>query len=65
MSDVIDTAQEQEAIFLNAALSRRAPSIPYTLKCHWCKEPVAANTHFCDADCQHDYTQHKKLNGGW
>lgn len=65
MSDAIDTAQEQEAIFLNVALSKRKPTLNYTGFCHWCKELVVAKAHFCDADCRHDFEQNRRLNGGW
>ncbi len=65
MTDLLDKAQEQEAIFLNAALSKRNATIACTGKCHWCKEPVGAKSHFCDADCRHDFEQNRRLNGGF
>lgn len=65
MSDVIDIAQEHEAIFLNVALSKRAPAMAYKSKCHWCDDPVSPNAHFCDADCRQDFEQHRRLNGGF
>ncbi len=65
MADLIDTAQEQEAVFLTAALSKRNASLPYLNKCHWCKDPVGAKAHFCDADCRHDFEQNRRLNGGF
>ena len=65
MADLIDVAQEQEAVFLSAALSKRSESLPYISKCHWCDEKVPSNAHFCDVDCRKDYEQNKRLNGGW
>lgn len=65
MADLIDIAQNQEVIFLNAALSQRKKNMENTGNCHWCAEPVAATAHFCDADCRHDFEQNRRLNGGW
>lgn len=65
MADLIDNAQEQEAVFLKAALSNRPASLPYRQKCHWCDAPVSPNAHFCDADCRQDFEQHRRLNGGF
>lgn len=65
MADLIDNAQEQEAVFLKVALSNRPASLPYRHKCHWCDEPVGPIAHFCDADCRQDFEQNRRLNGGW
>lgn len=65
MADNIDTAQEQESIFLQAALSKRNPSLTFKGQCHWCDQKVPVNTHFCDADCRQDFDQHRRLNGGF
>ncbi len=63
--DIADQAQSQEEVFLNSALKKRNPSLPYNGKCHWCDEVVPSKAHFCDSDCRHDFEKNRHLNGGY
>ena len=65
MPDQVDIAQELHDLQLKVSLARREPTIPFTGRCNWCKQPVDVVFQFCDKDCSDDWHQHRRMNGGW
>lgn len=62
MSDIADVAAIENDIHIKAALGVRQPSLPFTGFRHYCLAKVIGQSHFCDADCRHDY-ERLKANG--
>lgn len=64
MADIGDASAEQELHNLKVALSHKKQALPYTGKCHWCKDAVLDKAQFCDADCRDDFTQYRRRTNG-
>jgi hypothetical protein len=58
MSDIVDQAQDAEALFLDLArkaITLAAPVLPETGTCYNCQAPLDPGLRFCDPDCRDDY----------
>ncbi len=61
MADVVDAAQELEALQLTTALSNRSREVLGAIGCcHYCQMPLSRGA-FCDADCRDDYEKERRL----
>ena len=63
MSDIVDIAQQAEALHLQRALAavrvQRQRLIPCH-RCHNCEASLPAGFLFCDTDCRDDYQRRAK-----
>ena len=60
--DIVDQAQDVEAIYLAAALAEIHGAAPVLLaigKCHNCHDEVPYDLRFCDSFCRDDYALRK------
>lgn len=60
--DIVDAAQDIEALYLAAALAEIHGAAPVLLangKCHNCQDDVHYDLRFCDSFCRDDYAQRK------
>lgn len=61
--DIVDQAQDIEALYLAAALAEihgAARVLLATGHCHNCKAPIAEPLRFCDSDCRDDYAHRQR-----
>lgn len=65
MPDIADQAQSETDLHLKAALATRQQTVPCTGRCNWCSKPLQTKRPFCDAECNSDWHQHRRMNGGW
>jgi hypothetical protein len=58
MSDIVDQAQDAEALFIalaRQAVTLDAPVLRATGQCYNCQAPLDPGLRFCDPDCRDDY----------
>ena len=56
--DIVDQAQDAEALFMDLArkaIALAAPVLPANGVCYNCRAPLDPGLRFCDADCRDDY----------
>jgi len=65
MSDIVDIAQQAEALHLQRALAaarvQHQPLIPCH-RCHNCESSLPAGGLFCDTDCRDDHSKRQHLH---
>lgn len=69
-ADILDVATQAEIrateAAVQAALQATEKNLPATGLCHYCHEPVVADSRFCDEFCRDDYEylkERRKANG--
>jgi hypothetical protein len=62
MADDADIAQHFEQLELAQALAfRQHENLPRRGRCHNCGEPLSPDALFCDAACEKDYRQLRRM----
>ena len=62
MSDIVDQAQDAEALFLSLvrkAITLAVPVLPAKGACYNCQDDVPYDLRFCDSFCRDDYALRK------
>jgi len=62
MSDIVDQAQDAEALFFSMArkaIALAAPVLPAKGTCYNCQDEVPYGLRFCDSFCRDDYALRK------
>lgn len=62
MSDIVDQAQDAEALFIalaRQAVTLAAPTLPAKGVCYNCQATVTESLRFCDSSCRDDFAYRK------
>jgi hypothetical protein len=62
MSDIVDQAQDAEALFIDLArksIALATPVLPARGTCYNCKDDVPYDLRFCDSFCRDDFALRK------